>query len=70
MDDLRLQVIDSDSGERFRRAMAEQSQRAREFEHRLQASRLRHLLADGTDHGGQVVDLRPTVEPAEPDPPD
>ena len=64
VDDLRLQVIDSDSSERFQRAMAEQNQRAHEFEHRLQSARLRHLLVDGATPGGQMIDLTSTVEPA------
>jgi hypothetical protein len=65
VDDVRLQVIDSDDSARFQSAMAEQSRRAHDFEARLKSSRLRHLLADVVDPSGRVVDLRPSAEPVE-----
>ena len=66
VEDERLQVIDSDSSERFYRAMAEQSLRATKFEHRMRTSRLRHLLTGSA----AVIDLTTSGERAEPVPPD
>jgi hypothetical protein len=66
VDITRLGVIDSDSGDRFHRAMSDQLLRARAFERLMRWQRMRHELMEPIEIGtpadevlDRAIDLRP-----------